>query len=361
MNFAMTHYRFSSNLLLSLCLLLLSACDDYLHSDFPDISPAEHYQATTIINRLPATTTTPTVMTWNIKFGGARIDFFFDCFGNRVLMTENEVLTNMKAVANRIRLINPDIIYLQEVDIRSKRSAYINQMQYLLDNTDLNYGVYASQWRSDFVPSDGIGPIDSGNAILSKWPITNATRHSLPLIAEQDSLTQYFYLRRNYIKAQTIPDGSTTLHMIASHTSAYASDNTKQRQLQIIHNAAKNLNDAGHAVLVGGDFNTLPPGELMRSGFADVVCTDPDFTGGDYSNEGTWIQPFYTTFNPAIVSPENNAAHYTYSAEPASTPPTLNRKLDYLFTNGTFNPGTTDQTAVQLSDHVPVYTTVQAY
>ena len=32
------------------------------------------------------------VMTWNVKFGGGRIDFFFDGHGDRVRMNEAEVL-----------------------------------------------------------------------------------------------------------------------------------------------------------------------------------------------------------------------------------------------------------------------------
>ena len=27
-------------------------------------------------------------MNYNVKFGGGRIDFFFDCFGDRVLMSK---------------------------------------------------------------------------------------------------------------------------------------------------------------------------------------------------------------------------------------------------------------------------------
>ena len=86
---------------------------------------------------------TLTVMTWNVKFGGGRIDFFFDCHGDRVIMEKEEVENNMNLLADKIREVNPDILFLQEVDIDAKRSAFVNQLQNLLDNTALNYGVYA--------------------------------------------------------------------------------------------------------------------------------------------------------------------------------------------------------------------------
>ncbi|MBD3670690.1 MAG: endonuclease/exonuclease/phosphatase family protein [Gammaproteobacteria bacterium] len=339
-------------------ILALSACDP-MRSDFPDVSNAVSYQSSNLISA--SASNSPRVMSWNIKFGGARIDFFFDCFGDRVLMSEDEVTANMAALASHINSVDPDILFLQEVDVLSKRAAYVDQVQYLLDNTNLNYGAYASQWRSDFVPSDGIGKVNSGNAILSKWPINNAKRHSLPLIASQDSLVQYFYLRRNYLQAEIAPNGSDKLTLIATHTSAYAQDDTRQQQLQRIHAAARAISDAGGDVLVGGDFNTLPPFEsTFRTGFTDVVCTDPDFQGGDYSGEETWIQPFYDDFSPLITEvayTASPASHWTYTADKNGS---WNRKLDYLFTNSgnSFASATTDQATMSLSDHAPIYATL---
>ncbi|GIS47376.1 MAG: hypothetical protein Ct9H90mP20_0460 [Candidatus Neomarinimicrobiota bacterium] len=33
----------------------------------------------------------------------------------------------------------------------------------------MNYGVYASKWKSQIILADGIGRVDAGNLILSKW------------------------------------------------------------------------------------------------------------------------------------------------------------------------------------------------
>jgi len=65
-------------------------------------------------------------------------------------------------LAAKITAMDADILLLQEVDTDSKRSAYIDQVQWLLDNTAMNYGVYASMWEVQFVPSDGLGRVNTG-------------------------------------------------------------------------------------------------------------------------------------------------------------------------------------------------------
>ena len=187
--------------LLTVTLLVFYGCDIF-NTNFENQEDARMYEAK-VLTYAPDNPTSLKIMTWNIKFGGARIDFFFDGWGDEVLMSESVVIENTYNIAEYINDVDPDIILLQELDIDSKRSAYVDQMQFILDATDLNYGAYASQWKADFVPSDGLGRMNSGNAIMSKWKITDAVRIALPLI-DQDGLTQYFYLRRNILKTKIV-------------------------------------------------------------------------------------------------------------------------------------------------------------
>ena len=48
---------------------------------------------------------TITVMTWNIRFGAGRIPWFGDSCGDRVILTEDEVLTHLQGIANKINEI----------------------------------------------------------------------------------------------------------------------------------------------------------------------------------------------------------------------------------------------------------------
>lgn len=295
------------------------------------------------------------VMTWNIKFGGGRIDFFFDCHGDRVIMKESEVLENMSAVAEKIREVNPDILMIQEADVNAKRSAFVDQVQYLLDNTDFNYAAYASQWKAKHIPSDGIGKMDSGNAILSKWKFTEAKRISLPLIKSQNFIVRYFYLKRNILEIR-LEHENRAIHLLTTHASAYAKDDTKKKQLGVIKSHIDSLKQNGEQFILGGDFNSLPPHTTKTSQFEDSACTDGEFEADNYEAEIDWMMPFYKDYKSAILLEDfkkDNSKHFTHTTDKNGY---WNRKLDFIFTNGEFisHSGKTIQNWMQVSDHAPI-------
>ena len=296
--------------LFAISLLSCDPFDNIIEND-SNQDAAIYYTANYI---KPATNTNDTlnIVTWNIKFGGGRIDFFFDCYGDRVLMTEDEVNTNMKAVVEKINNMNADIIFLQEIDIDAKRSAYIDQLQYILDNTDLNYGFYGSQWKSDYVPSDGIGRVNSGNAILSKYELSNAERIPLSLIDEQAGIVQYFYLRRNLLKAD-VKIGTRTIVALGTHTSAYSTDGTKLKQLNEIKTEVDLLAKDGEEFILGGDFNTIPPKSLVYEKFDDDKCSEGSgFESQSFKEELTAMGMFIDDYNPAITQAEYDLDNSLY-------------------------------------------------
>ncbi|HET9931387.1 MAG TPA: hypothetical protein VFQ35_11890, partial [Polyangiaceae bacterium] len=67
---------------------LALGCDPF-HTQFDDVERAVEYRASKLKPARPGLSLR--VMNYNVKFGGARIDFFFDCFGDRVLMSKSEV------------------------------------------------------------------------------------------------------------------------------------------------------------------------------------------------------------------------------------------------------------------------------
>ena len=344
-------------------LLLCAGCDPF-NTDFADLESAVDYEASAPVVDDTARTELR-VMTWNIKFGGGRIDFFFDCHGDRVLMSESEVVENLEGLKDLIDAQAPDILLLQEVDVLSKRSAYVDMVQWLLDHTELSHGVYASQWKADFVPSDGIGRVDSGNAILSRWPIDNATRIALPLIGEQDGLTQYFYLKRNILRGQIQVPGAGELHVINTHLAAYSSDGTKKKQIDQVVALMDELDAAGKTFIMGGDLNTMPAGTEKRTGFDDQACEGDRFSGGDSESEETWLDDLYASYEPAIALDTYQADNSPWFTHSTAKDVLWNRKLDYLFTNAIFDQSQslTIQTedvggypTMPLSDHAPTFT-----
>ena len=343
------------------CVVLLAGffiqgCDP-LVTTFPPETSANLYQA---VNQTtpPAEAPVLTVMTWNIRFGAARIPWFGDSCGDRVLLTRAEVEQNLQGLADVINSLRPDILLMQEVDVDSKRSAYIDELQWLLDHTDLNYGAYASMWESQFVPSDGLGRVNTGNAVLSRWKITDTERIRLPLRGDQDALTRYFYLRRNILKVRVAVPNTDAFYVLDVHTTAFATDDTKQQHLQRFKEAIDAVAATGAPFVAGGDLNTLPSGSDSTNYCDEERCAgDPPGScpdGSDYTGEAAWVAPLYEAYDFAVPLDDYQLENRIYFSQGFPEP---NKKLDYLLTRKDgWVPGSdrTHQEASLRSDHVPV-------
>ncbi len=114
-----------------------------LVTTYEDVESANSYTASPLQDE-PQNVESLKVMTWNIRFGAGRIPFFGDSCGDRVLMTKGETEGYLNSIVAYIKSTEPDILLLQEVDISSKRSAYVDQLQYILDNSLANNIIYAA-------------------------------------------------------------------------------------------------------------------------------------------------------------------------------------------------------------------------
>jgi len=347
--------------------LMIYSCDPLVNK-FDDVEDAKMYTAKNI-ETPPNNIDTLIFMTWNIRFGVARIPWFGDCCGNKVIVVKSDVHENLESVADFINEVRPDIIFMQEVDIESKRTAYIDEVQWLLDNTYFNYGCYASMWKVQFIPSDGLGRINTGNAILSRWKIEEAERIQLPLRGDQDALTEYFYLRRNLLKSKIAVPGINDFYALDIHMSAFSTDNTKKRQLDRVIEELETLDNTNCQFVIGGDFNLIPPGSDSTDFCDEDKCAGESFHGpndvpmhkeGSYfTPEIDWLQIVYDNYNPAVPLSDYLSDQEHYFTHTPEWDGFWNRKLDYLFTNMSWTTGTDstyqDITSENnLSDHVAV-------
>tara|TARA_B100000315_G_scaffold260939_1_gene328105 strand:- start:43087 stop:44160 length:1074 start_codon:yes stop_codon:yes gene_type:complete len=348
------------------------SCEPLVNT-FENVENAELYRANVIT--VPAVVPdTLKVMTWNIRFGAGRIPWFGDGCGDRVILTESEVMSGLNSIATFINSENLDIILLQEVDVFSKRTAYVDQVQWLLDNTGFNYGAFASMWEAQVIPSDGLGRVNTGNAILSKWNITDAERIQLPLRGDQEGLVQYFFLRRNILKAKINVSAENDFYAVNIHATAFATDDTKQKHIDKFKVTLAELNDMETFFVAGGDLNSIPPNasffdfcEIDKCA-GEIVHTEADggpHLNGSYFNnfngEQTLLQPLYEVYFPAVDisyehgSEDSSYTHTTWNTA-EETERDWDRKLDYLFSNKSWvvESGESHQDAFYLSDHAPV-------
>jgi endonuclease/exonuclease/phosphatase family metal-dependent hydrolase len=350
-----------------LCILsaVFSLTCTSLVTEFEDVEQAVRY---TSANPRPyAAADTITAMTWNIRFSaGRQMPWFGDSCGDRVILTENEVTGVLQEIAAQIDALQPDILLIQEIDVQSKRTAYIDEVQWLLNHTYFSYGAYASMWQAQYVPSDGLGRINTGSAILSRWPISKAERIQLPLRTDQDAMTRYFYLRRNILKAKIDLPDQPDFWVLNIHADAFSTDDTKHKHIIRFKDELDELAAAGAAFIAGGDFNMLPPGSDSTDFCDEDRCPDEHFhspgddplhkEGSNYTPEREWLTEMFNTYPSSVPLADfqaNQARYFTHTTDRSAA---WDRKIDYLFSNSTWlkEGSITHQEILNLSDHVPV-------
>lgn len=319
------------------------------------------------LTQVPDTFTRLKVMTWNIRFGIGRRPWFGDACGDVTVYSSDDVLYTMNKVVMKINEIQPDILLLQEVDISSKRSGYVNEVEYILANTYFNYAAAGYQWKAQFIPSDGLGRLEEMNLILSRWPIDSAIRIQLPLRGDQDKLTRYFYERccivQAKIKLPGTPGGILALNI---HASAFATDDTKYRHIQIFKGMLDSLHRLNRWFVAGGDLNTLPPRSDSTDYCLEDMCPGESYhhpgdnpfhkEGSNYAPESNWLTSFYNDYSSAVSLADYQASQGKYFTHTTRPEYFWDRTLDYIFSDQPWEPGsgTVHQEAREESDHAPL-------
>lgn len=370
-----------------LCLLLLTACEPLANSESFDHDPVLVFRRSALVTAPdPGSPARLRVMAWNVKYGAGRIPFWFDCWGDKVVMSRAEVEANMANVYAMVNEIKPDILMTEEIELNSRRSAYYDMITGMLEHTDLNYAAYFETWNSQYVASEGLGRMNLGNAIFSRYPIRFAERIHQDDRTDLDALTAKFYIHRAIGHTVVeLPSGVTVATYVV-HTEAYDNDGTKQKQIQQIFDILQA--DTGHW-LMGGDLNELPLTAAKLQHFPDerasAVC-DASFTQPPYTPQV--LKPWYDAFQNFISLDRYGATeaeqkrYYSHSIlGPDDTNDQgehgfWNRTLDYLWIRkaDAWVPGSTDviqqkgqkvggdgglgpviqSDVLRLSDHAPV-------
>ena len=156
------------------------------------------------------------------------------------------------AIAAELQAMQADIIALQEVDVRTRRTGFVDEPAVLATALGFHY-VFAASIKWD----EG----DYGLAVLSRWPLTQIRRHRLDATAAAEP--------RIVLEVTVCADGRP-LHLFNHHADGrVASRETGFAELQEIVQA-----DVGHGMLVLGDFNEHRDGpgvrRLLDAGLVDL-------------------------------------------------------------------------------------------
>ncbi len=308
------------------------------------------------------THTTLSVMTWNIGFaGGARGE-------PTDLHSQEEVQNNLKLIERTIAREDPDILLLQEVDRPSKRTAMIDEYQELMEHLSFGYGCFVTTWDCHYVPfpmavsmEKQLGRIHSGQAVLSKFPIRDCKGLVLPQPQHNSWVENHFawwkrymppvyralrwtynrfYLHRTIQVARIDIGLDSPLPVLNCHLEAFDQQNREQ-QATIVRDTIQAINGP---LILGGDFNTLPPDARKKKGFSDE---DIDFTTDNTLKTILSVNGLRDTLTGETLQESSTFTFPSY--EPT-------RRLDYIMERGFMlvPPGAGVVHDAEGSDHLPI-------
>ena len=154
-------------------------------------------------------------------------------------------------MADWIQNMDADVVLLQEVDFGSKRSHFIQELDYLSRKCGLLYRSKEISWDAPYVPYPGLKPshqfgkICSGGGIISRFPIHPIFSEHLPKPRENSAIYNWFYLSRYLQIVETAGVRFCNLHL-----EAFSPDNRELHQVKL-----QNRLIDYDIHLAGGDFN----------------------------------------------------------------------------------------------------------
>jgi endonuclease/exonuclease/phosphatase family metal-dependent hydrolase len=203
------------------------------------------------------------IMIWNIGYGGLGkdMDFFYDG-GSGVRPDRDGFHRNVDQILQLLyKARKIDFCFLQEVDIHSKRSYYLNQYEVLQARLDYKHYSFAKNYDVLFVPVPlfrPMGRVVSGQVSMSKYIPFESIRYAFP--GNYPWPKGLFLLDRCFILERYLLKGGNELVLINTHNSAFDDGNLRREQLGILVETMKREYAKGNYVVAGGDWNMNPPG-----------------------------------------------------------------------------------------------------
>jgi len=202
------------------------------------------------------------LFSWNIGYGGLdkNTDFFFDG-GKTVHPTLESNLNNIFEIFSTINTYsNYDFILIQEIDINSHRSHFINQKN-LITKTLLNNNYdFALNYSCKFIPfpiKQPYGKVESGLLNIRNHSPFSTSINSLP--GKKTWPQSLFLPKRCALIDRYLLDNNKELIIMNIHLSAFDKGNVRNEQLRYLAEYALNEYNKGNYIVIAGDWNQIPP------------------------------------------------------------------------------------------------------
>lgn len=249
------------------------------------------------------------ILSWNVGYAGLNkeMDFFYDG-GKMVRPLRKQIETNLANINSTLQKHkDADFIFLQELDIDSRRSYYINELDYFKQNLPEYQVAYATNYKVLFVPMpivQPMGKVKAGIATFSKIPSIKSERHTFPFNFSWP--LKIFMLDRCFITSEIKTSNDKKLILINTHNSAF--DGTGQlpkAELKFLREYMEKEYNKGNYVLLGGDFN-LSPTTFSKESFNSLY----DINNAMVIPSETFDKDWKIVFDPQVPTNRSTASIY---------------------------------------------------
>ena len=237
-----------------------------------------------------------------------------------------------------IKQWNPDILGLQEVDIDADRSFNKDQSAGLMEDLEYRQRYFSVNWNKRYVPfpywpfSAHFGKIISGQAIISKFNLSNTEAVTLVMPENKSFLYKAFYLER-LIQSSDAIIGEDTIRILNVHLEAFEKE-TRLEHARVVRQMFEAISEQMPVLLIG-DFNSQP----------DYVAIDDAMQiimGSKHIKSAISKQQYH-------MNPEK---YFTFNSRDPY------QMIDYILFNENFIQSISSSVvseASETSDHLPVF------
>lgn len=287
---------------------------------------------------------------WNIGYAGlgAEMDFFYD--GGKQTRAEQALHQRYHQGIKKFLKANDsiDFLLLQEVDRHSKRTYYHNQVAALRNILPGYHNVFSKNYDVSFVPLpvfNPLGRVKAGMMTFSKYAADEALRLALP--QSHPWPQKYFMLDRAVLVTKHALSQDRMLVVMNIHNSAYVDDKEAlKEETAIIRKYAREQTEAGHAVIIGGDWNQNPPDFIAKIS-EDFFSLDHQLSDTLLGERWKWAWSENSPTNRSLAEPYTSSTPNTVIDFFAASPELQVKEVRVL------------QMDFEFSDHEPVYLRVK--
>ncbi len=292
------------------------------------------------------------LISWNIGYGGLGkgMDYFYDG-GKRSRTKEENANKNMENIVRVLEKYDEtDVFLLQEVDKQAKRSFNVNQLDYLANALPEFNFAFGKNYDVFFVPVPifrPVGRVVSGILNMSRIKPVRSVRYAYP--GQYEWPKRLFMLNRCFLVHYYATTSDKELLVINTHNSAFDDGSLRSGEMQYLKRFVINAFMEGNYVIVGGDWNQLPPGFVPGfNGYKFDTTAIPGVDDAFFLDDWTWA------FDATI--PTNRSLDEPFNRETTGT-----RVLDYFLLSPNIELLEVENIDLgfEYADHQPVKTRIR--